>query len=123
MKSCTDTYNENPVILFSVDISYQRDKRIQDEHQTDVTKRIQNDSININATWLSDHCEWRHNFVYIILSQSTPDLKVKLFNVNLNQGPHSFSIFELKTFLKTLFTTLTTYCEKFAIFLRKLKIH
>ena len=39
------------------------------------------------------------------------------------QGPHSFSIFELKTFLKTFFTTLTTYCEKFAIFLRKLKIH
>ena len=39
------------------------------------------------------------------------------------QGPHSFSFFELKNFLKTFFTTLTTYCKKFAIFLRKLKIH
>ena len=43
---------------------------------------------------------------------------------NIYQGPHSFSFFELKTFLKTsLFTTLTTYCKKFAIFLRKHKIH
>ena len=39
------------------------------------------------------------------------------------QGPHSFSFFELKTFLKIFLTTLTTYCKKFAIFLRKLKIH
>ena len=39
------------------------------------------------------------------------------------QGPHSFSCFELKTFLKTFFTTLTIYYKKFAIFLRKLKIH
>ena len=39
------------------------------------------------------------------------------------QGPHSFSFFELKTFLKTFFSTLRTYCKKFAIFLRKLKIH
>ena len=37
------------------------------------------------------------------------------------QGPHSFSLFELKTFLKTFFTTLTTYCKKIAIFLRKPK--
>ena len=41
--------------------------------------------------------------------------------VIINQGPHSFSLFELKTFLKTLFMTLTTYCKKNAIFLRKLK--
>ena len=39
------------------------------------------------------------------------------------QGPHSFSFFELKTFLKTFFATLTIYCKMFAIFLRKLKIH
>ena len=38
-----------------------------------------------------------------------------------NQGPHSFSLFELKTFLKTFSTTLTTYCKKIAIFLRRLK--
>ena len=44
-------------------------------------------------------------------------------NIIINQGPNSFSFFELKTFLKTFFTTLTTYCKKFAIFLRKLKIH
>ena len=37
------------------------------------------------------------------------------------QGPHSFSLFELKTFLKTFSTTLTTYCKKIAIFLRRLK--
>ena len=41
--------------------------------------------------------------------------------VSINQGPHSFSPFELKTFLKTFFTTLTTYYKKIAIFLRKLK--
>ena len=39
----------------------------------------------------------------------------------INQGPHSFSHFELKTFLKTFFTTLTTYYKKIAIFLRKPK--
>ena len=36
-----------------------------------------------------------------------------LFLLHINQGPHSFSLFELKTFLKTFFTTLTTYCKKF----------
>ena len=38
-----------------------------------------------------------------------------------HQGPHSFSLFELKTFLKTFSTTLTTYCKKIAIFLRRFK--
>ena len=42
--------------------------------------------------------------------------------LEIYQGPHSFSFLELKTFLKTFFTTLTTYCKKFAILLRKLKI-
>ena len=37
-------------------------------------------------------------------------------DVQMIQGPHSFSFFELKTFLKTFFTTLTTYCKTFAIF-------
>ena len=50
-------------------------------------------------------------------------MHIPCYNHIYDQGPHSFSIFELKTFLKTFFTTLTTYCEKFAIFLRKLKIH
>ena len=36
-----------------------------------------------------------------------------------SQGPHSFSFFELKTFLQVY----PTYCKKFATFLRKLKIH
>ena len=47
-------------------------------------------------------------------------LKPKL--IITSQGPHSFSLFELKTFLKTFFATLTTYFKKVAIFLRKLKI-
>ena len=50
---------------------------------------------------------------------------VSLTCITCKQGPHSFSFFELKfkDFFKDLFTTLTTYCKKFAIFLRKLKIH
>ena len=43
------------------------------------------------------------------------------FHQECEQGPHSFPLFELKTFLKTFFMTLTTYCKKIAIFLRRLK--
>ena len=41
--------------------------------------------------------------------QYTCMLMTQNYIVKLNQGLHSFSFFELKTFLKTFFTTLTTY--------------
>ena len=43
------------------------------------------------------------------------------FTTLLLQGPHSFSFFELKTFLKTFLQLNMTYCKKFAIFFEKTK--
>ena len=85
-------------------------------------------------------CGWGSALINVTLSTCIILHEIILFTLFLNiililnsrnirnllvQGPHSFSIFELKTFLKTFFktffTTLTTYCKKIAIFLRKLK--
>ena len=44
-----------------------------------------------------------------------------LFGGYIIQGPHSFSFFELKTFLKTFFTTLTTYSKKVCYIFDKTK--
>ena len=79
---------------------------------------------NITINCHSNNCLCTNHFhVYfkILSCVQLCNLGTQCKSQILNQGPHSFSLFELKTFLKTFFTTLTTYCKKCAIFLRKLK--
>ena len=84
--------------------------------QINGTKIERVESFNFLGIMLDENLTWKSHIEMV-------GKKISKVTGILYQGPHSFSFFELKTFLKTFFTTLTTYCKKFAIFLRKLKIH